>query len=112
MSKTALFIRHRAKPGQREQVRRIWDRYVRPRVETNPGHLAYNFCYDDADPDMICVFQLYTDKQAMEAFLKEPWYPEYLREVRRWWSPPRRSARRPSSGTSRPHSKDTPGSEP
>ena len=81
MSNTALFIRHRAKPGRRDDVRRVWDKYVRPRAEANPGHAAYFFCYDDADPDMICVFQLYTDKQAMEAFSKEPWYPEYLREV-------------------------------
>ncbi len=76
-----LFIRHRARPGQREAVRRIWEKHVRPRVESNPGHLAYFFCFDDADADTISVFQLYTSRETMTAFLTGDWYPAYLKEV-------------------------------
>src|SRR5688572_31390020 len=57
-------------------------RSVKPRAAANPAHEAYFFCYDDTDADVICVFQLYSDKAAMENFLKGAWYTEYLNEVR------------------------------
>jgi quinol monooxygenase YgiN len=81
MSKTALFIRHQAQPGRRDDVQRIWERHVKPRVEANPAHEAYYFCYDSADPDVVCVFQLYSSEAAMQEFLSGSWYPAYLSEV-------------------------------
>ncbi|MBA3241971.1 MAG: hypothetical protein H0T60_12155 [Acidobacteria bacterium] len=69
MTKTALFIRHRAKPGRREDIRRVWEKHVKVRVEANPAHEAYFFCYDDGDPNVIRVFQLYTDPASMQDFL-------------------------------------------
>jgi len=59
MSRAALFIRHQAQPGKREEVQRIWAKYVQPRVAANPAHEAYYFCYDEQDPDVVCVFQLW-----------------------------------------------------
>jgi quinol monooxygenase YgiN len=81
MSKTALFVRHKASPGKRDDVRRVWEKHVKSRAAANPGHEAYYFCYDSKDADVICVFQLYTDTAAMESFLEGAWYPEYLAEV-------------------------------
>lgn len=81
MSKTALFIRHQAKPGQRDAVRRVWEKFVKPRAAANPAHEAYYFCYDGKDADVICVFQLYTSETAMHDFLKGAWYADYLKEV-------------------------------
>ena len=28
MSKSATFVRHKAKPGRRDEVRRIWEKYA------------------------------------------------------------------------------------
>jgi quinol monooxygenase YgiN len=81
MAQTALFVRHRAKPGMREEVRRVWEKHVRPRAATNPNHLAYYFCYDDNDPDVVCVFQLFSHADATAEFLAGDWYPIYLAEV-------------------------------
>lgn len=81
-AKTALFIRHHAKPGQREEVQRIWEKYVKPRVIASPAHEFYYFCHDQKDPDVISVFQLYSTEDAMKDFLAGPWYPEYLEEIK------------------------------
>ena len=81
MSKTALFVKHKAKPGNRDAVRQVWEKYVKPRVEENPAHEAYYFCYDDNDQDRICVFQLFSDKDAVKTFMAGEWYPEYLGKV-------------------------------
>jgi quinol monooxygenase YgiN len=81
MSKQALFIRHQAKPGRRDEVRQVWETFVKPRAAVNPGHEAYYFCYDEGDPDTICVFQLYSSREEMDAFLAGEWYPDYLKAV-------------------------------
>jgi quinol monooxygenase YgiN len=88
MSKTALFIRHQAKPGKRDDVRRVWEKYVKPRATANPAHEAYYFCYDSKDADVICVFQLYTNETAMQEFLEGAWYADYLKEVGEFVSAP------------------------
>jgi quinol monooxygenase YgiN len=81
MKPIALFVRHKAKPGQRDAMRAVWERYVKPRAASNPGHLEYFFCYDANDPDTVVVFQLYQDQQTMDEFLAGTWYPEYLKAV-------------------------------
>jgi len=88
MNKTALFVRHQALPGKRDDVQRVWKKHVRPRVEANSAHEAYFFCYDDNDSNGICVFQLYSDTDAMQNFLKEAWYAEYLKEVSQFIASP------------------------
>ena len=81
MKKTALFVRHKAKPGRREDLQGVWEKYVKPRVESNPAHEAYYFCHDADDPDVVCVFQLYSSREDLDAFLSGDWYPQYLEEV-------------------------------
>lgn len=41
MTRTALFIQHRTLPGKRDEMRQIWERHVKPRVEANSAHLFY-----------------------------------------------------------------------
>ncbi len=72
MSKAALFIKHRALPGKRDEVRRIWEQHLKPRVVANHAHEAYFYCYDDNDPDTICVFQQYVDRASSQEFLEAP----------------------------------------
>ena len=54
---------------------------MKPRAAANPSHLAYYFCHDSGEPDVVCVFQLYTSGDAMKEFLAGDWYPDYLAEV-------------------------------
>lgn len=89
MNKTALFLRHHAKPQMRDDVHRVWEKHVKPRVEANPAHEAYFFCYDDKHPDAINVFQLYRDAAAAREFMSGSWYAAYLDEVSQFiQSPP------------------------
>jgi quinol monooxygenase YgiN len=88
MSKAALFIRHQALPGKRDDVRHVWEKFVKPRAAANPAHEAYYFCHDNTDPDVICVFQLYSSAEAAQEFLGGAWYPDYLREVGEFVSVP------------------------
>ena len=46
------------------------------------GPPAYFYCYDDNDPDSICVYQQYSHHESSQAFLKNPSYAVYLKESR------------------------------
>lgn len=81
MSALALFIRHKTKPGRRDQVRAVWERHMPSAIGANADHVAYFYCFANADADSICAFQLYATIAAAEAFLKTASYQNYLREV-------------------------------
>ena len=81
MSKSATFVRHKAKPGKRDDVRRIWEKYARDYVAGSNDTLSYYYCYDDNDPDTIIAFQLAPDQAAAQEFVKQPWFADYQRET-------------------------------
>ena len=62
MSTSATFVRHKAKPGRRDDLWRVWEKYVRDYVAGNDGALSCYYCYDDNDPDTVIVFQLAADQ--------------------------------------------------
>jgi len=77
----ALFIRHQALPGKRDEVRQVWEKFVKPRANANPAHQAYFYCYDESDADVIMVYQQYPDATSASEFMKGSWYSDYLNEV-------------------------------
>lgn len=50
-------------------------------MAANLSHLAYFYCFDHAEADVLRVFQLYADAAAADAFLENPAYRGYLGEV-------------------------------
>lgn len=81
MSKSVTLVRHQAKPGRRDDLRRVWEKYVRAYVAGNDGALNCYYCYDDNDPDTIIVFQLSADPTVGLEFGKQPWFADYQRET-------------------------------
>ena len=66
---------------ERDDVRRIWERYVRTKVASNDEHLACFYCYDDSSPDLVDVFQLHASREGGKAFIEQAWYPAYEKET-------------------------------
>jgi len=81
MSRSITLVRHKAKPGRRDDVRRIWEKYASDYVAGNDGVLNCYYSYDDADPDVVIVFQLAADPAVGEEFTKQPWFADYQRET-------------------------------
>jgi quinol monooxygenase YgiN len=81
MTSLALIIKPKTQPGKRDEVRKVWERHMAPAVSANPGHIAYFYCFDNADPDAIVAFQQYVSAEAAGEFLKTDSYAAYLQEV-------------------------------
>lgn len=81
MTQLALIIRHQTNPGLRDEARKVWEAHMAPAVAGNPGHLAYFYCFDNADPDAINAFQVYDSAEAAQRFLETDAYAAYLHDV-------------------------------
>lgn len=78
MNKRASLVMLKAKPGQRDAVRRVWEKYARDYVAGSA--LDFYYCYDDADPDAIIVFGL-GDPAGAREFAQQPWFADYQRDT-------------------------------
>ena len=78
---TAFYVRHKARPGKRDELRKVWEKYARDYIATAGVQLAYFYCTDDKDPDVIVAFQLCTDRAGVDDFVKQPWFADYQRET-------------------------------
>lgn len=80
ISKHALFLQHRTRPGARDAVQKVWQKHMRPAITENAGHEIYIYAFG-TDPDRICAFQVYTSAEAAKAFPKTAAYLAYEQEV-------------------------------
>lgn len=81
MTQLALIIKHKTQAGKRDEVRAVWEKHMAPAVSNNPGHAAYFYCFDNADPDSISAFQVYESAEASRQFLATASYAAYLEDV-------------------------------
>ena len=77
MSKTALLITYRTKPGQRDALHRAFDAHVREHVAANPKVERFVKCNDDADPNAVHLFELYSDRAALDEVSGATWLADY-----------------------------------
>jgi quinol monooxygenase YgiN len=80
ITKHALFLRHRTKPGARDAVQHVWKKHMQPAIEANDGHEVYVYAFG-SDPNRICAFQVYGSAEGASAFLKTPAYLAYEQEA-------------------------------
>lgn len=78
MSKLALFIKTKCKPGKRDTVRGLWEQHLQPRAKENEGQEVYFFCYDDHDENTLYLFEIYSNREAFGQASQQPWFAEYM----------------------------------
>ena len=80
----ALFVKIHVKPGYRQRLlNELWrDAYGSERDE--PGCLMFNIASDDADPDVLHLFEVYRDDAAVEAHVAMPHFKRFAEATRDW----------------------------
>ena len=77
----AITVTHRAKPGMRDEVRKVWEPWMPAAISSNVGHIAYAYTFDHGDADVIRAFQVYPDADAAAAYLQNDSYRQYVEAV-------------------------------
>jgi quinol monooxygenase YgiN len=78
MSKLALIITTRTKPGARDQVRKLYLEHLAPRAEANQAQEAVVLCFDGNDPHVLHLFEVYRDQDALHQAAQASWCAEYM----------------------------------
>jgi quinol monooxygenase YgiN len=81
MSRVALFITTRTKPGKRDVVRTLWERHVRDRASANSGHETYFLCLDNDQEDILRVFEVFANRAQLETTTRSRWFVDYMRAI-------------------------------
>ena len=81
MEQVAIFIKVKAKPGQREEIRRLWESHLKDRVTASQSQQVYFFCFDKEDENTLCLFEYYNDSSVMEQNAKSVWFAKYMEQV-------------------------------
>ena len=81
MSKVVLFIKTRCKPGKRDEVFALWEKHLKPRLMENDFQENYAYCYDNFDPNVFYLFEVYSSQEDFDNNSKKPFFGEYMQEA-------------------------------
>ena len=81
MTKVALFIKTKTKSGKRNEVRELWEKFLKGRAEANDAQELYFFCNDNNDPDTFLLFEVYSDPAALAKNATTEWFAAYMESV-------------------------------
>ncbi len=85
MDKLALFVKTRTQPGQRDQLRAMFQKHLAPRAEANRAQEVVIWCDDEHDLNVFYLFEVYSDRKAFEensqAASQAGWFAEYMKEA-------------------------------
>lgn len=82
MAKTAVFVIGKAKPGQRDGLRKLYMEHIKPRAEAKKKQEMAVYCYSDDDEDTICLFELFSDPVVAREEMDSEWFEAYMEKVR------------------------------
>ncbi|MDO8389933.1 MAG: putative quinol monooxygenase [Actinomycetota bacterium] len=76
MSKVSLWVRIPVKPGTRAAAAKAFQ-FAVDNVQNEAGTLTYIVLEEEADPDAIFVFEVYSDHDALAAHGGSDWFKEF-----------------------------------
>ena len=85
---TGLFVKITMKPGHRDRVLAELRRDAYGSERDEPGCLMFNIAQDDADPDVLHLFEVYRDGAAVEAHAATPHFQRFAEVTREWHARP------------------------
>jgi quinol monooxygenase YgiN len=82
MAKLALFITAKAKPGKRDELRRLWEEHIKPHSESNQAQEYGCYAFATEDENTICLFELFSDPSVVKTDMESDWFAAYMEKVR------------------------------
>ena len=84
----ALFVTIHMKPAHRERLlAELWND-ARGSESSEPGCLMFNIAQDDAHPDLLHLFEVYRDDDAVDAHVATPHFQRFAEATREWHARP------------------------
>ena len=85
---SALVVKIHMKAEFREQfIKEMWADAIGSEKK-EPGCLMFNITHDNADPNILYLFEVYKDDKAVEAHKKAPHFVKWLETTKNWLAAP------------------------
>lgn len=81
MEKLALIVKTKTYPGKRDDVYRLFEKYLAARVDATDALEVFVWCADETDADTFYIFEIYGDRSVQQTNAQDPAYFAYLREA-------------------------------
>ena len=78
MPKIALFINATTRPEKRDELRQLWEKHLKPHIETNVEEEFCSYCYGVDDDNTICMFELLSESYDLQAAFQSDWFKAYM----------------------------------
>ena len=93
MALSALVVKICVKPEHREQfLEQMWADALGSE-KSEPGCLMFNVVQDNADPNVLHLFEVYRDDEAVEAHKQSPHFLKWREATKDWLAAPLELAR-------------------
>jgi quinol monooxygenase YgiN len=84
----AVIVKVRIKPEHREEFIEAMLADGRGSVQKEPGCLLFNIVADNADPNLLHLYEVYVSEQAFERHKETPHFKTWLETTREWLAAP------------------------
>jgi quinol monooxygenase YgiN len=81
MEKLVLIVKTKTRAGKRDDVYRLFEKYLASRVQDTDALEAFVWCADEIDADMFYIFEIYGDRSVQQINAQDPAYLAYLQEA-------------------------------
>ena len=81
MSKTAVFVKVKTKPGMREELLRAYEQYLKPHAEADADEEFSFYCWGVDDEDTVCLFELFSESYDLQAAFQSEWFKAYMEKA-------------------------------
>jgi len=81
MASIATIVTGRAKAGKRDELYRLFEQQLKPRAERNGAQQAVVWIADELDPQTFHLFEIYRDRESMDANARAEWFGAYMAQA-------------------------------
>ena len=81
MEKLVLIVKSQTRPGKRDDVYRLFEKYLAARVQATDALEVFVWCADESDADTFYIFEIYGDRSVQQVNAQDPAYLAYLQEA-------------------------------
>ena len=81
MAELAIFLTVRTKPGKREELKALWEQYLKQRAAQNEMQSHYVYAFDSQDENVIRITEVYETMAAFQANSQADWFSAYMQEA-------------------------------
>ncbi|HHR85215.1 MAG TPA: hypothetical protein ENL23_02570 [Candidatus Acetothermia bacterium] len=77
----ALFVKLRAKPGKRDEVKMLWEEHVKPHSESEDAVDISCYCYAAEEENTIWLFELLSSPSVAKKAMQSEWFAAYQNAI-------------------------------